>query len=347
SGASPVSPRVSFSNVLYEQTPRESDESGIEIPWRLRMHQHWWNFRDDKNVGSDTNLDPSQFLSKAGAITEILSSWVSKEAIEQSCYEYTSVQEDVGNGRKTRLQTLFCIKRALTFPEVERLVDLTADINEHNKERRRSSLSKSKPHLFPHPSSAPHLLHRSQTASGPLNHPHPPPPSSPLPPTRSRASLHPYDASLHHGFSRSSLRPPHTSTDSDNAPNAYELRHRSINSNASAHSFSERQRNRGGGPIYLEDPRDSSPLNRSPRRSDEHDRDRDRGRDRDRNRDRDRDRDRDKDRDRDRDRDRRSGSRRTGGGGGGSSSGGMLGKLAVGAGIGTLLEGLADGLSGL
>jgi len=117
SGASPVSPRVSFSNVLYEQAPSESDESGSEIPWRLRMHQHWWDYRDDKIVGSDTNLDPSQFPSKAGAITEVSSLWVSKEAIEHSRYEYT-VQKDVGNGRKTKLQTLFCINRALTFVSI-------------------------------------------------------------------------------------------------------------------------------------------------------------------------------------------------------------------------------------
>lgn len=96
-----------------------------KIYWRLRMGDKFWDFENEVPVNSNTNLDPSQIQEERRIYTDILGKFVSQEAIEDMKYRYERVNADMGDGRRTNLQTLFCIRRALTFAEVEALVRRT------------------------------------------------------------------------------------------------------------------------------------------------------------------------------------------------------------------------------
>ncbi|KAF1987813.1 hypothetical protein K402DRAFT_46268 [Aulographum hederae CBS 113979] len=135
SSMSSSSPRVSFNSVNFEPIP---EASATEIPWRLRLQNYWWDYRDDKVTLSNTHqLQPSQ-VNTNGGTTEILASWVSKEAIEESGFGYTRAQKDIGGGRKTKLAPMFVIQVALGYPEIERLVERTADLAEAARQTRAS-----------------------------------------------------------------------------------------------------------------------------------------------------------------------------------------------------------------
>lgn len=83
-----------------------------------------------------------------------MASWVCKEAIQEAGYRVTQVQKDTKDGRRTKLETCFCVERPLQFDQVKRLVERTVEIYRRQK-----------------PPSPPPQIRRSS-----FNRPPPPPP---------------------------------------------------------------------------------------------------------------------------------------------------------------------------
>jgi len=97
---------------------KESTKNGLRIPWRLCVPSpagvHYWDFIDEKVVGSNTPIEHSIARSDRNAWTEVAASWVTKEALDQAGYKYLQFQRDAGDSRRTQLETCFQIYRPLT-----------------------------------------------------------------------------------------------------------------------------------------------------------------------------------------------------------------------------------------
>ncbi|KAF2792001.1 hypothetical protein K505DRAFT_247659 [Melanomma pulvis-pyrius CBS 109.77] len=135
---SPVSPRSSISSLPVEaaaavQAKDNDDEVNLEIPWKLCSRQNYWDYIDSKVVQTNTDLSPPNPFSDRNAWTEILASWVCKEAIKESGFSFTKVQKDRLDGRRTKFETCFCIQQPLTFDQVQLLVERTVELYRQNQ----------------------------------------------------------------------------------------------------------------------------------------------------------------------------------------------------------------------
>ncbi|KAK5012291.1 hypothetical protein LTR39_004227, partial [Cryomyces antarcticus] len=90
----PLSP-LAPGNVYSRSAPFEShvrpdgfESAELGIPWRLRLHTIYWDFLDSKVVASNTEYPPVEAWRDRDTRTEIRSSWVGKEAIEEAGYRY-------------------------------------------------------------------------------------------------------------------------------------------------------------------------------------------------------------------------------------------------------------------
>lgn len=131
--SSPVSARSSISSLPVSaaaavEAKEEDDDVDLEIPWELCTRRYYWKYIDSKVVNSNTDQLPSIANSERNSWTEIMASWVCKEAIIEAGYGYTQVQKDVKDGRRTKFETCFCIAQPLQFHQVQRLVERTVDI---------------------------------------------------------------------------------------------------------------------------------------------------------------------------------------------------------------------------
>jgi len=157
----PISPRSSLSLPIEAaaavEAKEDDDDIDLEIPWRLCTHQHYWDYIDKNIIKTNSDSPPSNPFTDRKGRTEILASWVCKEAIKEAGFNFTKVQKDCLDGRRTRFETCFVIQQALSFDQVERLVERTVEIYRQNKP--------------PSPS------------------PLPPPPPPPPPPPQRRTSL--------------------------------------------------------------------------------------------------------------------------------------------------------------
>ncbi|KAL1793078.1 hypothetical protein ACET3X_008060 [Alternaria dauci] len=128
-----TSPRSSLGSLPVEaaaaiEAKEEDSEADLEIPWKLCTRKYYWRFVDAKQVSSNTDQAHSLAYSERSSWTEIMASWVCKEAIREAGFRYTSYQKERRDGRRIRGETCFCIERPLQFEQVKRLVERTVDI---------------------------------------------------------------------------------------------------------------------------------------------------------------------------------------------------------------------------
>lgn len=232
----PSSDRSSIGSLPVEaaaamEAHEEDEDLDLEIPWTLRTRKYEWRYIDGKIVGSNTDLPSSTaYNGRPGqSWTEIMASWVCKEAIQESGYKVTQVQKERKDGRRTRFDTCFCIEQPLKFDQVKRLVERTVEIYRKNVPSsppppapprvRRSSFDRPPPgppqnHLG---KMAAQDRDRTPTASRPqpslerssstVAYPHPPPPldrSMSMPGGPAKAPPPPYPPSVN---SQASSRP--------------------------------------------------------------------------------------------------------------------------------------------
>ncbi|KAF9692379.1 hypothetical protein EKO04_009369 [Ascochyta lentis] len=132
-----ASPRTSIGSLPVEATAaveaKEEDEGlDLEIPWTLRTSKYEWKYIDGKVVGSNTDLPPSTAYAERRNWTEVMASWVCKEAIQEAGYKVTQVQKERKDGRRTRFDTCFCIEQPLKFDQVKHLVERTVEMYRKN-----------------------------------------------------------------------------------------------------------------------------------------------------------------------------------------------------------------------
>ncbi|KAF2031761.1 hypothetical protein EK21DRAFT_110655 [Setomelanomma holmii] len=156
SPVSPVSPRSSIGSLPVEaaaavEAQEEDEDINLEIPWQLCTRKHYWKYIDGRIIGRNTEQLPSVASLERHSWTEIMASWVCKEAIREAGYKFTQVQKDVQDGRRTKLETCFCIERPLQFEQVKQLVERTVEIYRQKKppspapQARRSSFNRPPP----------------------------------------------------------------------------------------------------------------------------------------------------------------------------------------------------------
>ncbi|KAK8254786.1 hypothetical protein HDK77DRAFT_11940 [Phyllosticta capitalensis] len=134
---SPASPRTGFSN-YYQPQPqarptavaenRPSTEVMLGIPWRLWLQSYHWDFTDDKVMNTNSQVPLDKAYTDRNGWTELMQTWVRREAIEEARLSFNQVQKEVQDGGRTRFETCFCIGKPLTYAEVRRLVDRSIEI---------------------------------------------------------------------------------------------------------------------------------------------------------------------------------------------------------------------------
>ncbi|KAG9196707.1 hypothetical protein G6011_01828 [Alternaria panax] len=107
------------------EAKEEDSEADLEIPWELCTRKYYWRFVDAKQVSSNTDQAYSLAYLERSSWTEIMASWVCKEAIREAGFRYTSYQKERKDSRRTRGEICFCIERPLQFEQVKRLVERT------------------------------------------------------------------------------------------------------------------------------------------------------------------------------------------------------------------------------
>lgn len=150
------SPRSSSSGLPVEaaaavEAQEEHEDLDLEIPWQLCTRKYYWKYIDGKIVSTNTDQLSSVAFLERNSWTEIMASWVCKEAIREAGYRVTQVQKDVKDGRRTRFETCFCIERPLQFDQVKQLVERTVEMYRQKKpaspppQVRRSSFNRPPP----------------------------------------------------------------------------------------------------------------------------------------------------------------------------------------------------------
>ncbi|ORY11236.1 hypothetical protein BCR34DRAFT_484535 [Clohesyomyces aquaticus] len=133
----------------------KDDDLDLKVPWRLCSKNLYWDYTDGTIKRTNTDKVSSDAFSDRNSWTEILESWVDKEAIEEAGYNYKRVKKERWDGRRTRFETCFMIQRPLTFSEVRRLVERTAELYRQKRprspSRRRSSSDRPSTHQFVQP----------------------------------------------------------------------------------------------------------------------------------------------------------------------------------------------------
>jgi hypothetical protein len=122
---SPQSPRTSISSLPVRAdaalTAKDEDESvELGIPWRLCLKGLYWEYTDGKVERSNNNIPTSTAFIDRNAWTEIMASWVCREAIEEAGYQYTQIKKERNEGGRTKLETGFSISRPLIFVSCSR-----------------------------------------------------------------------------------------------------------------------------------------------------------------------------------------------------------------------------------
>jgi hypothetical protein len=128
-----ASPRSSVGSLPVEaaaavEAKEEDNEADLEIPWVLCTRKYYWKFIDARKVDSNTDQAPSLAFLERNSWTEIMASWVTKEAIREAGFRFTQVQKDKREGRRTKSETCFCIERPLQFDQVKHLVERTVEM---------------------------------------------------------------------------------------------------------------------------------------------------------------------------------------------------------------------------
>jgi hypothetical protein len=97
-------------------TLEQPAEQRKRIQWRLRLGKNYWDHENEKVIYTNTQLDPSQVPPDRNSSTDILAMYISEDAIEDMGYRFERVSVPRGSGGgQTKMETLFCIRRPLTF----------------------------------------------------------------------------------------------------------------------------------------------------------------------------------------------------------------------------------------
>ncbi|KAF2134303.1 hypothetical protein P153DRAFT_281041 [Dothidotthia symphoricarpi CBS 119687] len=176
----PNSARSSVSGLPVEaaaaiEANEENSDVDLEIPWTLCTRKYYWKYIDAKMISSNTDLPPSTALSSRHPWTEIMASWVCKEAIREAGYRVTQVQKERREGKRTKLEPCFCIEQPLKFEHVMQLVERTVEIYRSTQEPQ--------PQLQSRPTPIRNTTHPPLPSSS-VDRPPPPPP----PPNAQRTS---------------------------------------------------------------------------------------------------------------------------------------------------------------
>lgn len=124
SGYFPTSPRPSSNNAGSTRGSASPDgreratSNGLGIPWRLWQSSNRWDFVDDQIVNTNSQVPSEKAYTERNGWTEIMQTWVRREAIEESRYSFNQVQKEVPDGSRTRFETCFCIGKPLTYVSV-------------------------------------------------------------------------------------------------------------------------------------------------------------------------------------------------------------------------------------
>ena len=97
------------------KTHDEDESEDLEIPWRLCLRTQYWEYIDGKVDRTNSKYPSSKALNDRNTSTEILASWVCREAIEEMGYKYETLRKMSNDGRRTKPETFFSISRPLTF----------------------------------------------------------------------------------------------------------------------------------------------------------------------------------------------------------------------------------------
>jgi hypothetical protein len=200
---SSASPRSSIGSLPVEAAAameaKEDNDVDLEIPWKLRTRKYYWKFVDAKQVDSNTDQASSLAFLERNSWTEIMASWVCKEAIKEAGYPVAQVQKERKDGRRTKFETCFCIERPLQFDQVKHLVERTVELYRETAPPTppRPQVRRSSYQRLPPPPNAPKgsALDRDRTPMPRHTHPgldranssmhFPPPPPGPPPLDRS------------------------------------------------------------------------------------------------------------------------------------------------------------------
>jgi hypothetical protein len=157
------------------EAQEEDEDIDLEIPWQLCTRKYYWKYVDSKVVETNTEQLPSVAFLERNSWTEIMASWVCKEAIREAGYRVTQVQKDKKDGRRTKFETCFCVERPLQFDQVKQLVERTVEMYRQKKPpsppppARRSSFNRPPPP--PVKISRPNEIDRDRTPVPSKTHP--------------------------------------------------------------------------------------------------------------------------------------------------------------------------------
>ncbi|KAF2138938.1 uncharacterized protein K452DRAFT_254951 [Aplosporella prunicola CBS 121167] len=131
------SPNTTFKLSFSE--PKSSNvydkvEDGLDIPWRLGLRSDLWDFIDDKVFSTNSKLAPEVAFTNHTAWTEIMQTWVIKEALEEAHYSFKQVQNKVTDERGIRTEAFFRIEMALKYPDVRFLIDRSINLYRASQE---------------------------------------------------------------------------------------------------------------------------------------------------------------------------------------------------------------------
>ncbi|KAL2351684.1 hypothetical protein BJ546DRAFT_851665 [Cryomyces antarcticus] len=115
-------PPTSLPTSPSHMRPDGFESAELGIPWRLRLHTIYWDFLDSKVVASNTEYPPVEAWRDRDTRTEIRSSWVGKEAIEEAGYRYNV--HELGESS----EICYSIYGALNLAQVEKLIQRTVAI---------------------------------------------------------------------------------------------------------------------------------------------------------------------------------------------------------------------------
>lgn len=110
-------------------------------------------------MNSNTQVPLEKAFTERNGWTEIMQTWVRREAIEEARYSFNQVQKEMPDGSRTRFETCFCIGKPLTYvrnsssfmvphpnemqQEVRSLVDRSIELFRHSQMNPRLSAESS------------------------------------------------------------------------------------------------------------------------------------------------------------------------------------------------------------
>jgi hypothetical protein len=133
-------------NVSFPPPPTQAVQPAQQqrpaISWRIRVNQDFWDYRDAVLVGSNTRMEPRTAMKEFAAVTEIMSDYVTRDAVRERGFEFQRIRIPVdvprGDGRlKTEMQSCLYIEGALGFNDIKRLVERTEELRAEDELRDR------------------------------------------------------------------------------------------------------------------------------------------------------------------------------------------------------------------